>query len=76
MIVFASLTPSKSIPQKSNDDFKEKYSYIRVGTHEPMRIKDILTKKDVFAISQLFKIRVRHINDINFGKEVRNNHSC
>ena len=47
MVVFASLnqykflTPSKSMPQQSNHDFKEQY----VGPLEPMRIKDISTKK-------------------------------
>ena len=53
MIVFASLqilchykslTPSKSLPQKSNYDFKGKYHYVRAGTIEIMHIKDILTK--------------------------------
>ena len=39
-----SLTPSKSMSQKSNHDFKEIYPYIRAGTFEPMCIKDILTK--------------------------------
>ena len=32
-----SLMPSKSMPLKSNHDFKGKYSYIPVGTFEPMR---------------------------------------
>ena len=41
-----SLTPSKSIFKKSNnDDFKKKYPHVRAGTPEPMRMKDILTKK-------------------------------
>ena len=43
---YMSLTPSKSMPQKSNHDFKEKYPYIRVGTLEPLRIKAILTQKN------------------------------
>ena len=25
------MTPSKSMPQKSNHDFKEKYPYVQVG---------------------------------------------
>ena len=51
MIVFASLkiyqyiflTSSKSIPQKSNHDYKEKYPYISICSLETKRIKDILT---------------------------------
>ena len=35
-------------PKKSNHDFKEKYPYVWVGTLEPMRIKDILTKNHFF----------------------------
>ena len=51
---------------------KEKYPYIRVGTLEPMRIKDILNKKNsVFAVRQRFRIRVRHISDIRLCKEVK-----
>ena len=41
---YMSLTPSKSIPQKSNHDFKEKYPYVRAVAIKPMCIKDILTK--------------------------------
>ena len=41
---FKSVTPSKSMPQKSNHDFKEKHPNIWAGTLEPMRIKDVLTK--------------------------------
>ena len=51
----------KSTPQTSNNDFKEKYPYVRVGTLKPIRIKDILTKTDVFTICQRFRIQVRHI---------------
>ena len=43
-----SLTPSKSKPQKSKHDFKEKFHYVRVGTIEPMHTKDIMTIKPVF----------------------------
>ena len=46
MIIFdslhrKSLAPSKSMPQESNHDFKEKYPYIQAGTLEPRLIKDI-----------------------------------
>ena len=34
--------------QKSNPDSEEKYPYFQVGTLEPMNIKDILAKADVF----------------------------
>ena len=30
------MTPSKSMPQKSNYEFKEKYPYVSVGSLEPM----------------------------------------
>ena len=43
------------MPQKSNHDFKETYPYIRVGPLEPMRIKDILTKKPAFRRTPAFK---------------------
>ena len=45
-----SLAPSKSIPQKSKHDFKEKYSCIRVGLLKPMHIKYILTKNNWFLL--------------------------
>ena len=45
---YKSLTPSKSMPQMSNHDFKGKCPYIHAGTIEPMRIKDILKKKTGF----------------------------
>ena len=48
MISFVSLQNSmshfKSMPQKSNHDFKEKYSYVRMGILVPARIKEILNK--------------------------------
>ena len=37
------------MPQKSNNDFKEKYLFVRAGAIEPMHIKDILTKNPVFG---------------------------
>ena len=60
MMVFVSL-PSKSMPYKSNHDFKGKCPYIHVGTIEPMCINHIMTESRVFAEHQRFKIRVRHI---------------
>ena len=36
------MIPSKSKPQKNNHDFKEKYSYVHVGTLASMCITDIL----------------------------------
>ena len=65
-----SLTPSKSIPNKNNHDFKEKYPYVRAGTLEPMRIKEILTKNSFFVVRQRFKNTSEAHNDIRFGKEV------
>ena len=44
--------PSKAMPQKSNYDLKERYSYICVGTFVRMRIKDILTKNQCFRIQK------------------------
>ena len=32
------------MPQKSNNDFKETLSYVRIDSLEPTRIKDILIK--------------------------------
>ena len=43
LYTYKSLTPSKSMPQKSSHDFKEKYPYVHVGTFKPMRTEDILT---------------------------------
>ena len=34
--------------QKSNNDSKEIYPYVRVGTLKLMRIKDILTKNSFY----------------------------
>ena len=53
-IWYVLLTPSKSMPQNSNHDFKEKYIYILAWTLEPMRI-DILTKnREVFCRARAF----------------------
>ena len=50
-------TPSKSMLQKSNHDFKEKYPYVYVGTIVSMRIIDSLTKTVFCRIGQCFRIR-------------------
>ena len=42
------MTPSKSIPLESNNDVKEKDSYVRVGTLISMHITDILSKTVFF----------------------------
>ena len=36
-------------------DFKEKYPYVRVGTLEPMRIKDILTKDRFLSFASILE---------------------
>ena len=56
-----SLTPFRSIPQKSNLGFEETYPYAYLGKLELMRIKDILTKTVFFAVRQSFRVQVRHI---------------
>ena len=38
------MTPSKSMPEKSYRDFKEKYPYVGLGTHISMHIAGTLTK--------------------------------
>ena len=43
------MTPSKSIPQKSNHDLKERYTYARVGTLESKPLTDILKKTAIFC---------------------------
>ena len=58
---YKSLAPSKSMPQKRNHDFTERYPNIKVGTYKPMRIKDILIKTGFSAVRQRFRIWVRHI---------------
>ena len=37
------MTPSKSMPQKSNHYFKEKYPYVHVGTLVSTRATDIFS---------------------------------
>ena len=43
------------MPQKSIHDFKEKYPYIRAGTLELVRIKDMLTKNRFFAVRSVLE---------------------
>ena len=50
------------MPQKRNNDLKEKHHHIRVGPLEPMRIKDMLNEKR-------FGIQVRHKMTKKTGKE-------
>ena len=50
------------MPQKSNQDFKEKYPNVRTGILELMRIKDILTKNRFFAVRKRFRTRQRNKN--------------
>ena len=52
-------------------DFKEKCPYIHSGTIEPMRIKDIFTKKTFFYRTPAFQNISEAHNDLEFGKEVK-----
>ena len=65
MIVFASLTPSKSMPQTSNHDFRVKCHYIHAGTIEPMRIKNILTKTVFLPYASVLDYNLK------LGKEIK-----
>ena len=64
MIVFASwqnlmsLTPNKSMPKKSNDDFMEKYSKVLVVSLEPTSRPKTAA---FFAVRHRFRIRVKHM---------------
>ena len=52
---YKSLMPSKSMPQKRNHDFTERYPNLNAGTlYESMRIKDILTKSRFFTVCLCF----------------------
>ena len=62
MIIFASLqnfkSYSKSMKQNINNDFKEKFLYVRAGTLAPTRNKDILTNQQLFyVVGQRFRMR-------------------
>ena len=63
------MTPSKSMPKKSNYSFMEKYPYVRVLTLVSMHITDILTP--VFLMRQCFGIQKKAHNDIEFCKEAK-----
>ena len=54
------------MPQKSNDDYKEKYHYVCSGTIEPMDIKDLS-----FCRTPASWDTSKAHNDIKFGKEVK-----
>ena len=43
--------------QKEFHDFKEINLFVRVGTLEPMRMKDILTKIAVFAVTSVLEYK-------------------
>ena len=45
------MTPSQSMPQKSDTDFKRKHPYVLVGTLVAMRIEDI---KSCFCLGTAF----------------------
>ena len=51
---YKSLAPFKSMPQKRNQDFMERYPNIKAGTYEPIRIKDILIKNRFFCRTPAF----------------------
>ena len=67
LFLYKSLTPSKSMPQKSNHDSKEKCPYIHTDTIEPMRIKDILTINSCFFCCTP---RFSNTSKTQFGQEV------
>ena len=46
---------SKSMPQKSNHDFTERYPNMKASTFEPMRIKDISIKKPVLPYVSIYE---------------------
>ena len=51
---YTSLAPSKSMPQKRNHDFTERYPNIKAVTYKPMHTKDILTKNKFFGRTPAF----------------------
>ena len=46
--------PSKSMPQKRNNDFTERYPNVKLDICKPMRIKDILIKNRFFCRTPAF----------------------
>ena len=65
---FKSLRPSNSMSQKINHDFKENILYVRIGSLEPMRIKNILTWQ---KIRKLAFQNMSNTHDIKFGKDIK-----
>ena len=65
---YKSLTPSKSMLQKGNHDFKEKYTYIRAGPLEPMHIKGILINNQFFCRTPTLLNTSKIHNDMEFYK--------
>ena len=51
---YKSLTPSKSMPPKSNHYFKEKYTYVHVGTLVSMCSSENLAKNWCFSFEAAF----------------------
>ena len=62
--------PFKSMPQKSNHDFKEKHTNVRVGTLISIRITDIIGKTAVFCRTPAFQNMSKTHNDVK-GKELK-----
>ena len=44
------MTLFRSMPKKSNENFKEKYPYVLVDTLVSMRVTDILIKNSCFLM--------------------------
>ena len=59
------------MPPWSNHELKENDPFIRVGTLEPMRIKDILTKNRIIFRTPTFWNTSKTHNNIEFGKELK-----
>ena len=57
------------MPKKNNQDFKEKYTYVHVGTLVSMRIRYIFTA--VFYRGTAFYHTKNSHNDITFSKLVK-----
>ena len=55
------MTPPKSMPQKSNNSFNEKYPYDRVGSLVSIRTTDILTINSYFlSRDSFFELKKTH----------------
>ena len=65
------MTPSKSMPQKSNHDLKEKCPYIHVGTIEPMRIKPVfLPYASILAVKTIMIVDTSLHHSLNKADNV------